>query len=190
MNESCGTLRDIPDRELLRTVTENNRQIILTIVYERYHARLREYVNRLEDNRFDVEDVVQDTFISFYVQCDQWREILDLNKYLQTLAYRKMMYTYRLMERKIKHHLLFKVSQASNVETVPLFDARLLQRVIHARINLLHGGYLKVYRLSAEKLTDPREISAITGLSVNTVRKYLAAFSRIRREVYEEYRKN
>jgi len=66
------TNSEIPDRTLIEGVLRGD-DAAFTVLYERYFPRLYAFVNRRMRNRADVEETVQEIFISVFSSLDSFR---------------------------------------------------------------------------------------------------------------------
>jgi RNA polymerase sigma factor (sigma-70 family) len=163
------------ERETLKQVAEGD-EAAFAIVYEHYVPVLTPFLRRMLHSETMVKEVIQLTFIRFWLSRDKLTGIKDPKAWIFRLA-TNTCYTY--FKQLLLQQNLAK-NAASNMTPVrdnvsESMHARDLQLAVAEAVSRLSHQRKKIYRLSREQgLTIP-EIAKQTGLSSTTVKNTLSS---------------
>ena len=177
----------------------NNRSILLLIkkgdkkafklVFETYYKPIFVFVQNLTKDRFQSEDIVQDSFIKFWNNRDKINVNTSIKNYLYKTAYNHFIDQYRknLRNQMLQQEWYFqKVVELSEEST--FIKNRKLEK-LKEEIDLLPPKCREIFVLSKFKGLKYKEISTKLNISIKTVENQIGiAFTKLRKEVRDKNR--
>ncbi len=159
-------------------------------LYDAYWKELYAIAYRKLRNREDVEDILQDIFLSIAER----HEVLDrpgsIRYYLHRSLRNKIIDFYRKVSVKEDFEVawgwLFDESETARTDSQLICED--IARLVRERVSELPARMRLVHRMSQEEYLDHAEIAKRLGISVQTVKNQLGVALRHVRMALEEYR--
>jgi RNA polymerase sigma-70 factor, ECF subfamily len=156
---------EIDDTRLILAVQTGDR-VALEILYLRYHDRLARFLARFATRREDVEEIVNDTFMTVWIRAKAFRSESLVSTWMIGIAYRTAMRAFR---RQKRHSAARWVGILSDQCVDPARDAELKNWLDHALARLPMKHRVAV-TLAYQMGFSVEEIATITESSIGTVK--------------------
>jgi RNA polymerase sigma-70 factor (ECF subfamily) len=174
------------DEELLTRLRGGEREVF-GILVRRYQRELYGYLRRYLGDCHLAEDVLQNTFLQLYLKSGQYEPGRPVRPWLYTIATRQAIDALRRSSRQQALSLDHTCDEASDSEALrwidlvesrdpgPLDAAQSAEarRLIRARVDRLPDGLRQVLILAYYQGLKYREIAAVLGLPIGTVKSRL-----------------
>nr|WP_294898181.1 RNA polymerase sigma-70 factor [uncultured Pedobacter sp.] len=161
------------DKQLLKLIQQDD-DVAFTEIYNRYWKQL--YYSAYRHLKVDslAEEVVQDIFISFYLNKEKVVIKDSLKGYLYTLVKHRVLNEIRSAIVRSSYKNTIEQTETIASET-PLTRLALveLQNVIHTTVSNLPQKCQEAYRLSREENLSHHHIAEQMDISVSTVEKHI-----------------
>lgn len=159
------------DQRLLRDLQSRKRRAdrAFMTVYDSYAGVVRGFVLCFVDNRDHVEDIFQETFISFYKNARAGKDIKNINAYLIGIARNLCMNYHR--DRKVT--VPIDIGHLTVDERGDLERAEMLE-ILMQSVSLLDEKYREAFVLRELNGMAYAEIAEITGTSLSGAKTRVA----------------
>lgn len=171
--EELNTVKEMSDEELVLMTLKNPDNYGLLI--ERYEEKLTRYILRISGgSKEDVEDTLQDVFISAYKNLNAFDQNLKFSSWIYRIAHNKVISHFRKITARPKTMTYEGDSQLLNVLASDLDIARDLERKytgeeVKSILETLDEKYKEVLVLKFLEEKDYKEISDILEKPMGTV---------------------
>ena len=162
-----------PD-EVLRRLTEGNESAFKQI-YDRYWLSIYKTVKRYTKSPEVAEDIVQEIFTTLWNNRSNFREVINLEYYLITMAKNLTYKTLRKMafEKSVKDHWSSEVLQEENSMNDPILDQQYAQ-LIQRAAGLLPSQQKQIFHMAKVEGLSHKDIAAQLNISHLTVKTHMA----------------
>ena len=162
-----------PD-EVLRQLTEGNESAFKQI-YDRYWLSIYKTVKRYTKSPEVAEDIVQEIFTTLWNNRTNYREVINLEYYLITMAKNLTYKTLRKMafEKSVKDHWSSEVLQEENSVNDPILDQQYAQ-LIQRAAGLLPSQQKQIFHMAKVEGLSHKDIAAQLNISHLTVKTHMA----------------
>ena len=162
-----------PD-EVLRQLTEGNESAFKQI-YDRYWLSIYKTVKRYTKSPEVAEDIVQEIFTTLWNNRSNFREVINLEYYLITMAKNLTYKTLRKMafEKSVKDHWSSEILQEENSMNDPILDQQYAQLIQHAA-GLLPSQQKQIFHMAKVEGLSHKDIAAQLNISHLTVKTHMA----------------
>jgi RNA polymerase sigma-70 factor (family 1) len=162
-----------PD-EVLRQLTDGNESAFKQI-YDRYWLSIYKTVKRYTKSPEVAEDIVQEIFTTLWNNRSNFREVMNLEYYLITMAKNLTYKTLRKMafEKSVKDHLSSEALQEENSLNDSILDQQYAQ-LIQRAAGLLPSQQKQVFHLAKVEGLSHKDIAAQLNISHLTVKTHMA----------------
>ena len=162
-----------PD-EVLRQLTDGNESTFKQI-YDRYWLSIYKTVKRYTKSPEVAEDIVQEIFTTLWNNRSNFREVINLEYYLITMAKNLTYKTLRKMafEKSVKDHWSSEVLQEENSMNDPILDQQYAQ-LIQRAAGLLPSQQKQIFHMAKMEGLSHKDIAAQLNISHLTVKTHMA----------------
>ena len=162
-----------PD-EVLRQLTEGNESAFKQI-YDRYWLSIYKTVKRYTKSPEVAEDIVQEIFTTLWNNRSNFREVINLEYYLITMAKNLTYKTLRKMafEKSVKDHWSSEMLQEENSMNDPILDQQYAQ-LIQRAAGLLPSQQKQIFHMAKVEGLSHKDIAAQLNISHLTVKTHMA----------------
>ncbi|MES3017049.1 MAG: RNA polymerase sigma-70 factor [Bacteroidota bacterium] len=166
---------DICDFDLISRL-RNDDELAFGIVFEKYSGKLYNFSYRFLKNREQCQEVVQETFLSLWVNRKRLDDQYPIAPYLYTITRRLTLNTLRNIasSESAMSKLWVNMQQVSN-ETEDEVNLEDLRRFTEEVLSRLPQRQQLVYRMSRQQELSYDEIAEELNISRNTVKNHLVA---------------
>jgi len=162
-----------PD-EVLRQLTDGNESAFKQI-YDRYWLSIYKTVKRYTKSPEVAEDIVQEIFTTLWNSRSNFREVINLEYYLITMAKNLTYKTLRKMafEKSIKDHWSSEALQEESSMNDPILDQQYAQ-LIQRAAGLLPSQQKQIFHMAKVEGLSHKDIAAQLNISHLTVKTHMA----------------
>ena len=162
-----------PD-EVLRQLTEGN-EFAFKQIYDRFWLSIYKTVKRYTKSPEVAEDIVQEIFTTLWNNRSNFREVINLEYYLITMAKNLTYKTLRKMafEKSVKDHWSSEVLQEENSMNDPILDQQYAQ-LIQRAAGLLPSQQKQIFHMAKVEGLSHKDIAAQLNISHLTVKTHMA----------------
>ena len=162
-----------PD-EVLRQLTEGNESAFKQI-YDRYWLSIYKTVKRYTKSPEVAEDIVQEIFTTLWNNRSNFKEVINLEYYLITMAKNLTYKTLRKMafEETVKNHWLAESPHEENSMNDAILDQQYAQ-LIRQAVGLLPSQQKQVFNMAKVEGLSHKDIAAQLKISHLTVKTHMA----------------
>ena len=162
-----------PD-EVLRQLTDGNESAFKQI-YDRYWLSIYKTVKRYTKSPEVAEDIVQEIFTTLWNNRSNFREVINLEYYLITMAKNLTYKTLRKMafEKSIKDHWSSEALQEESSMNDPILDQQYAQ-LIQRAAGLLPSQQKQIFHMAKVEGLSHKDIAAQLNISHLTVKTHMA----------------
>lgn len=174
----------VTDKELIAAASKGSEEAFC-MLYEKYWHDLYRIAYRRLPSKEDVQDILQDTFISLWRNINHLSDSESLGGYLYTSLRNKIFnyYEKRQVSLKMLMNQSFKPVESEDHISALLYTKD-LQNVIKTIVAEMPLKMREIYQLSKEKHLTNAEIAELLALAPQTVKNQIhQALSRIRQEL-------
>lgn len=182
------------DDRLLEKI-KNSDEIAFKIIYKKYYPRLYYYILEFVVFKDIAENIIQDTFFTFWTKRKDLKENSNLSAYLFTVAKNNCLY--RLRDQRYRQKL-FSTSVISpeefelNLEVFDSLDTSSItideiERIIKRTLDELPPQNRNVFILSRFHDRKNKEIAEELNISVKVVEKHITKSLKIFRSALKDY---
>lgn len=159
---------------ILFTRLKNGDEEAFEELYDKHYRKIYQFAKSFLKNKEQSEEILQETFLSFWVKRDKFDVDLPVEPLLFTICRRLVLDAFRKSAILSKHHLnLSKMISEANNETEDKIIFSDLLRVTESAIAELPKQQQLVFRLSKYDGLSYEEIAAQLNISKNTVKNHL-----------------
>ena len=167
-------LNNLSDYELLLLIKNGNREAFSEI-YQRYYSVLYVYAGKFSSDADEIEDVIQDVFLSFWLKSGE----LELNHSLAAYLYSCVRYRIFDLLDKLQvrdRHLASLEDFIQNYQRLPdaLIIEKQLQSEIESAISSLPIKMRNVFELSRNQGLSQKQIAQYLNISDRTVKNQVS----------------
>lgn len=170
-----STATPYEEKELLLRISRGE-EAAFQQLFNTYHATLYTYLNKILSSREAAEEITADVFLKLWTGRERLTAIIHFEAFLFRIARNMAIDGLRAMA---KQRIVRSIDREDEVAGGENADAGLLyaqaQQVLAEAVAQLSPQRRMVYQLSREQGYAYEEIAAQMGLSVHSVRNYLAA---------------
>ena len=136
-------------------------------LFEMYQPRLKYYVRRLDSGSANIDDTLQDIWLTVFKKIDKLKDVRSFNVWLYRIARNKVYDRFRRKDRYVPlpEDDEFPVSGSAE----PVFDANDAEK-LHIALNKLKPYHREVLTLSFIEQMPYQSIADVVGCSIGTVR--------------------
>jgi RNA polymerase sigma-70 factor (family 1) len=162
-----------PDEVLLQ-LTEGN-EFAFKEIYDRYWLSIYKTVKRYTKSPEVAEDIVQEIFTTLWNNRSNFREVINLEYYLITMAKNLTYKTLRKMafEKSVKDHWSSEVLQEEISMNDPMLDQQYAQ-LIQRAAGLLPSQQKQIFHMAKVEGLSHKDIAAQLNISHLTVKTHMA----------------
>ncbi|MEM5814167.1 MAG: RNA polymerase sigma factor [Candidatus Aenigmatarchaeota archaeon] len=171
--KNCHQPNQATDAELVRQTLQE--PAIFSQIFNRYYSPLTRYIKRLGCyNNDDVQDILQETFISAYINLKDYDDNLKFSSWIYRIAHNKTISFFRKEKirprvAKTEGEILFMEMVADDVDPVSDIDKKDLQKKVRRALEKLDVKYRAPLILKFLEEKSYSEISDILRLPIGTV---------------------
>ena len=160
--------------EVLLQLTEGN-ELAFKQIYDRYWLSIYKTVKRYTKSPEVAEDIVQEIFTTLWNNRSSFKEVINLEYYLITMAKNLTYKTLRKMafEKTVKDHWSAEVLQEENSVNDPILDQQYAQLIQHAA-GLLPSQQKQIFHMAKVEGLSHKDIAAQLNISHLTVKTHMA----------------
>lgn len=172
-------VRHLPEPELCRRLINSDEQAFRE-VFDRFHRKIYQYSFNFLKDRTQSEEIVQNTFLNFWLHREQIEPTLPVAPLLFTIARRTLIDVWRksAASKKFRSQIWQFIESVSN-ETEEHVMMEDLQRVTKDAMSQLNERQRKVFMLSRQDGLSYDEIAERMHISRNTVKYHLVSALKI-----------
>ena len=174
-------MKHLPEPNLVKRLTESDENAF-RIVFDEFHHRIFLFAFGFLKDKALSEEIVQDTFMNFWLHRHNLETHKPVAPYLFTIARRTLIDAWRKSARSenFRQNIYAKMTVMNNEteETVFLND---LERIISRGLNQLNKHQQEVFALSRHEGLSYEEIAEHLQISKNTVKYHLVNALKIMR---------
>lgn len=167
---------------------KNGDEEAFKVIYEKYAAKIYRFVYSFLKNKEQVEEVVQETFLSIWINREKLNENSPLEPYIFTISKRLVIDTFRKSTStdKLRATLFARITEENNLteENIIFSD---LMRFTENAISKLPKQQQTVFRLSRFDGLSYDEIASQLNISKNTVKNHLIVALKTIRTQFEHH---
>jgi RNA polymerase sigma-70 factor (ECF subfamily) len=177
-------------------IFEQNDIDIFNDAFENYKTRYIRFATSYVKNKIDAEDIVMESFMSFWEKRNEIKTITNIYAYIlsivknKALNYLEHQQIVNQTNENIKTHkareLNFRIATLRECNPEDLFSEE-LQAIINKTLQSLSEQKLKVFTLSRIENKSNKEIAEILGISVKTVEYHMTETLKILKENLKDY---
>lgn len=166
--------RPVIDVQLIAALKKDSRKAF-SLIYERYSEPLYLHIRRRLGNREDARDLLQDLFVSLWLNRHSLEPNTNLSAYLFTAAkYKVINFVAHL---KVKDKVLGEIIHEPSL-TADITDHRTRERLLHVfierEISQLPEKMQVIFRMSRQEHLTHKEIADVLQISETTVKKQVS----------------
>ncbi len=162
-------------------------QAAFKLIFNLYHRILYSYVLGYCKNADEAEELVQEAFVTLFLQRSKFRSPDGIYPFLFTSVKRLMISSFRKKVVRMKYDEYLKQHWREECEqTENQLDSAELSGVLESVIEALPERQREVYTLNKFEDLSYQDIAALLGVSKNTVKNHLTAASRTVRDKIEK----
>jgi RNA polymerase sigma factor (sigma-70 family) len=168
-----STLQPYEEKEILQGVAKGNevafRQLVL-----KFTPLLAPYILKFTKSKERTQEIVQDIFTQIWLSRESLGQVNNFRRYLYVASRNHALNAIRNMVREEKRHLKWLQDQPSGIaENTATQDYSPYIGLVEEAVQQLPEQQKKVWVLCRVQGKKYREVAAETGLSKETVKKYL-----------------
>lgn len=173
--------------EVLRQLTEGNGSAFKQI-YDRYWLSIYKTVKRYTKSPEVAEDIVQEIFTTLWNNRSSFKEVINLEYYLITMAKNLTYKTLRKMafEKTVKNHWSVEGLQEENAANDAILDQQYAQ-LIQQAVGLLPSQQKQIFHMAKVEGLSHKDIAAQLKISHLTVKTHMAKALRSIRHYLEPH---
>ncbi|WP_442588390.1 RNA polymerase sigma-70 factor [Pedobacter sp. AW31-3R] len=151
-------------------------------LYKKYAVKLLAVAMQKTGDRITAEEIVQDSFLSFYKNKQSLTALSSVLAFLYVILKNKIMDKYRhdFVRRKYEDHLFAYYNEADH-STTAFIETRELEKLLNEEIEKLPQQCRTVFNLSRKQYFSNKEIANSLQISENTVEQHMRKALRILR---------
>ena len=160
--------------EVLLQLTEGNESAFKQI-YDRYWLGIYKTVKRYTKSQEVAEDIVQEIFTTLWNNRTNFKEVINIEYYLITMAKNLTYKTLRKMafEKEVRNHWSAEGLQEENSVNDPILDQQYAQLIQHA-VGLLPSQQKQIFHMAKVEGLSHKDIAAQLKISHLTVKTHMA----------------
>jgi RNA polymerase sigma-70 factor (family 1) len=160
--------------EVLRQLTEGNESAFKQI-YDRYWLSIYKTVKRYTKSPEVAEDIVQEIFTSLWNNRSKFKEVINLEYYLITMAKNLTYKTLRKMafEKTVKNHWLAEDLEEENSVNDAILDQQ-YEQLIQQAVGLLPSQQKQIFHMAKVEGLSHKDIAVQLKISHLTVKTHMA----------------
>jgi len=157
------------DEDLLLRIRKGD-EVAFELVFYRYKGKLYDFIRRSLPVSEDAESMVQEIFVRLWTTREQLDPTKSLNAFLYTMARNEIFGHLRklLVRRKYLEELSYSLNESSEI-TERQLEYEELKSVVAQLVRLMPEKRREIYILSRNEGLSYKEISALLGISENTI---------------------
>ena len=151
-------------------------------LYDRYVSDLYNFIYQYVKSSDITDEIVQDTFIRFWLHRERLDESRSVKSLLFTISYRQML---KELKRQLKNPLMkefLEFSESLASEDKHLYDYDIYVKTLQVAVDSLPPRQKEIWQMSREGGLSSSEISQILSIQDQVVRNQLSAAQRKIRE--------
>lgn len=176
------------EKALLQQIAHGNEYAFKT-VFDLYSKKVFTFVVNFIHSAADAEEIVQDTFMTLWLNRATLTEIAHPRNYIYTIVRNK---TYNYLAKAARNEkmlqLIWSNMQAVTINTTEeMMDARESKRLIEQALMRLSAQKREVFRLSRNEGLNHETIAQMMGLSRSRVKNIIVEVTKfLRAEIYKK----
>ena len=161
-------------KDVLQQITEGNESAFRQI-YDRYWLNIYKTVKRYTKSPEVAEDIVQEIFTTLWNNRSNFKEVINLEYYLITMAKNLTYKTLRKMafEETVKNHWLAEIPHEENSANDAILDQQYAQ-LIRQAVGLLPSQQKQIFNMAKVEGLSHKDIAAQLKISHLTVKTHMA----------------
>jgi RNA polymerase sigma-70 factor (ECF subfamily) len=165
------------EQELMERLKEGDKKAFDTI-YEAYKMEVEQSLKPKGLGEEDIQDIVQEVFISLWTNRDKLEEINSLKGYLMGAARNKCYSLYRSTQTKTEKHVLYEHNKGILATDVQAKQE--LSEIVQLQLDrVVNDVERMVFKAAYENEEKPKDIAARFGIQPYKVRRILSKIRRI-----------
>lgn len=162
------------DEELMREIKAGNIMAFDTL-YEKYSRRLYSFTFSILKSAHETENIIQDVFLSFWINRQNVERISSVRYYLFTIAYNSTISFIREKSRSTRYIEYLRLHQELTVDPVSTqVEYKELKDKLEDIISQLPDRQKEVYLLQKVEGLKYQEIAERLHISVNTIENHMS----------------
>ena len=145
------------------------------LLYDKYVSDLYAFIYRYIKSADITDEIVQDTFIRFWMHRDRLDENRSVKSYLFTISYRQML---KELKRQMKNPLMrdyLEFSESLSIEHRQAYDYDIYVKTIEVAKDALSPRQREIWQMSREDGLSSVEIADLLSIKEQVVRNQLFA---------------
>lgn len=140
------------------------------LIFNQFYAPLCFFGNRIIQDKFAAEDIVQDAFVKLWTRSHDFNALESIKSFLYVSVRNACLNNLEKNKVKLKHdnYLIYEMRDNENTILNHMIEAEVL-RQIFAMVDTLPEQCRKVIRMTFEEGKKPKEIADELGVTVSTV---------------------
>jgi RNA polymerase sigma-70 factor (ECF subfamily) len=156
---------------LLQSKASQGDEEAFRVLFDRYHARLFQYIFKIIKSKEAAEEITMDVFLKLWLSREMMTEIKNMDAFLFRVAYNKSIDFFRAAakDQQFTELLWEKIQAPSHSGSDTPIIMREYEAKLREAIDLLPPQRRKVFDLSREEGLSHAQIAEQLGISKNTV---------------------
>jgi RNA polymerase sigma-70 factor (ECF subfamily) len=174
----------------------SNDTVLFNEIFKNHKDGYIRFVNSYIRNPSDAEDIVMDSFVTFWEKRNELKNISNIYAYILTVIKNKMLnylehnrvveQTREDIQTHQKRELEFRISTLRACDPEALFSED-VRMIIKNTLKLLSENDVTIFKLSWIENKSNKEIAAIMGLSVKTIEAHITRTLKVLKENLKDY---
>ncbi|MBO5420280.1 MAG: sigma-70 family RNA polymerase sigma factor [Bacteroidales bacterium] len=174
------------EKTLVRKIKEGDSRSF-RLLYDKYVSDLYTFIYRYIKSADITDEIVQDTFIRFWMYRARLDENRSVKSYLFTISYRQML---KEMKRQMKNPLMrdyVEFSESLSIDHRQAYDYDIYVKTIEIAKESLSPRQREIWQMSREDGLSSMEIAEMLSIKEQVVRNQLSAAQRKIKEYLMKY---
>ncbi len=180
-------IKHLPEPDLSRRLSTGDEQAF-RVVFDRFHLKIYQFAFNFLKDKEQSEEIVQDTFLSFWLHRSKINPEQPIAPLLFTIARRTLTDAWRkaATSQRFREHIRQIIDLSSNDTEEQVFKND-LERITHDALSKLSEQQQEVFTLSRYEGLSYDEIAERMHISKNTVKYHLVNALKVIRSHFGEH---
>jgi len=191
MSSEVKTKHKLSEQDVMCAL-KNNDRLAFNFIFDEFYPALNYFVNEIVDNTQEAEDIVLQTFETFFAIKDNFDSLTNVKAFLYITAKNRSIDLLRQKQRKVAHQKGLIVIADMFEEEQAAADALQVQsellRLINKEVENLPEKYRSVFELSFFEELSNEEIAQRLNITVTNVTSIKSrAVKKLRIELFQKW---